>query len=245
MLLIDIIQKVSDPLPMGKVRGIQLAITPLAIGWFLMLGWLAPWWLPVVLMVSMGVHEYGHVIMGQRLKYTAHFVLFEPMGARAVMEPRPQTASDDMWISLAGPVVNLVVGIVLLPVAVILYYSGFDGSSAFLPIVGACAINLLLFLFNMLPIYPLDGGRVFRAWAIKKYGWDRGSMLTRNVGLGVGAAMAGIFWFKNKRLSALLMLPYLHDCVRALRVEERIRNRRDPFDYMDDWAKHHKRQQES
>lgn len=241
----DILDKVNGPLPMGKFRGIQLAITPLTIAWFLMLGVSAAWWFPVVLMATIAVHEYGHILVGERLKYKAEVLLFEPMSALVVMEPRVQTARDDMRISVAGPVVNLVIGLVLVPVVAFLYYSGYDPSAAFIPIAVTCAINLLLAAFNMLPIYPMDGGRIFRAWAIKKYGWERGNMLTRNVGIGVGAAVCGLFWFRGQRLSALLMMPYLHDCVRGLQVEERLRKNADPFQRMEEWAKHHRRQQES
>ena len=245
MHLRNVGEMVNAPLPMGKVRGIQLAITPLTIAWFLMLGIWVAWWFPVVLMVTIGVHEYGHILVGERLKYKAEILLFEPMGAVVVMEPRAQTAQDDIRISVAGPVVNLVVGLVLLPVVLVLYYGGFDGSSAFFPILATCAVNFFLALFNMLPIYPLDGGRMFRAWAIKKYGWDRGSMLTRNVGIAVGTAVGGLFWLRGKRLSALLMMPYIHDCIRGLQAQERQRKETDPFGRLEEWSKHRKRQQES
>jgi len=240
----DVLRWLNGPVPTGKFRGVQFAITPLAILWFIALGLLG-WWVPVVLMVTIGIHEYGHSLMGERLKYTPEVFLFEPMGARVVMGPRVQTVNDDMWISIAGPLVNLVVGLVLLPVVLLLYYMDLEGSPAFVPIAGTCVLNLGLALFNMLPIYPMDGGRIFRGWAIKKYGWKRGNLLTRNVGVAIGLVLGGVCWIRKYRLLTLLMVPYVVDCIRGLELEERLWKQQDPFTRLKEWGEHQKRKQDS
>lgn len=127
------------------------------------------------------MHEYGHALMARRFGVGTHDIILSPIGGIARLSKLPEKPMQEFLVAIAGPFVNLVIVILLSP----LYFgiiSSADRSSLlnsifnasgnyFAPdlslagflIVGLFWLNIILAIFNLLPAFPMDGGRVLRA----------------------------------------------------------------------------------
>jgi Zn-dependent protease len=132
-----------------------------------------------MLFVSVLLHELGHSAVAIRYKIPVRSITLFIFGGVAQIGSEPPSAIAEFWIAIAGPIVSLVLAVlfsVLKPVA-----AGIE------PLWGLAKylayINFALVLFNLIPGYPLDGGRVFRAivWAVTK-NMRRATLISANVG---------------------------------------------------------------
>ena len=115
------------------------------------------------------LHEYGHALTARRFGIGTRSITLLPIGGLALLESMPRDPRQEILVALAGPAVNVVI-------AAALYLraagspAGPARSSASTSAAAACcttllAANLMLALFNLLPAFPMDGGRVLRAAA--------------------------------------------------------------------------------
>lgn len=121
------------------------------------------------LFASVILHELAHSLMARRFGLNVGSIILFIFGGVAELETEPRDPVSEFWIAIAGPVMS-----VLLAGLAYLMIANFGSSSGSRPL-GAILkylwqINLLLAVFNMVPAFPLDGGRIFRAalWAFKK-----------------------------------------------------------------------------
>jgi Zn-dependent protease/predicted transcriptional regulator len=127
-------------------------------------------WLNVVyilaLFASVVLHELGHVSVARRYGINTLEIVLYPIGGVARLERMPK-AKEELWIALAGPLVNVLIAIALF--AWLLYVQApIELASVANPTDGnlwerIAAGNLILAAFNMIPAFPMDGGRVLRA----------------------------------------------------------------------------------
>lgn len=109
---------------------------------------------------SVLLHELGHALTARRFGIDTHSITLYPFGGIAALSAEPQTPRAELWIALAGPAVNFV-----------LAAAGLGLASLGTPLMGTfAAINLALGLFNLLPAFPMDGGRVLRAGLTRRMG---------------------------------------------------------------------------
>lgn len=129
------------------------------------------------LLLSILLHEFGHCYAAYRMGGGARSVILWPLGGLAECD-YPQIPRAQFWVSIGGPLVNL--GLAIVFSAVYLLPDPVPGSAAFYGFRIAeyvVELNLFLLVFNLLPIYPLDGGKVFlaAAWhrtgSLGKAGW--------------------------------------------------------------------------
>lgn len=172
----------------GRVRGIDIEIN---FSWFIILGLMTfmlatsyfpqnyPDWGPVLLW-SMGVavslllfgsvllHEMCHSLVSISLGMAVNKITLFIFGGVAQIEGEPDQPMKELKIALAGPAMSVVLGLVFLLLARI---SASSGMPAYVTVLFGYLgnINLMLVVFNMVPAYPLDGGRVLRAilWQLK------------------------------------------------------------------------------
>ena len=133
----------------------------------------------VMLFVSVLLHELGHSVVALRYNVPVRSITLFIFGGVARIGAEPPSAIAEFFIAIAGPLVSLALGVFFYAVqpAVI-------GSQPLWGLAKYLAyINLALVLFNLIPGYPLDGGRVFRAivWAITR-NMRRATLLAANVG---------------------------------------------------------------
>lgn len=141
------------------------------------------------LFVSVMVHELGHGLMAQRLGVKVQEIAFWSLGGMTRMEV-PEDAELEMKIAFAGPAINFIVALVCLPASFLLYdINGVTDSFASpMPLFTFGLLNLLLGTFNLLPAFPMDGGRILRAWYAREHDWleatERAVKIGRWVALG-------------------------------------------------------------
>jgi Zn-dependent protease len=112
----------------------------------------------VLLYLSVLVHELSHCAVARAFKLPVRRVLLYPLGGFSEIEKEPPTPSQEFLVSVAGPVISLV----LAGLAAVLTWLVPDGTPNLI-VDQLFRANLLVGLFNLLPGLPLDGGRIFRA----------------------------------------------------------------------------------
>jgi Zn-dependent protease len=114
------------------------------------------------------VHEFGHILAAKRYGVSTDYVVLNIFGGVAMVDQTMQdlTPKQQMWVVFAGPLTNLIMIFMLLPLGVMFA----NGNTSVENITGiealvyiGLAANFLMFVFNLLPIYPMDGGRLLRS----------------------------------------------------------------------------------
>lgn len=146
----------------------------------------------VSLFLCVVLHELGHALMARRFGIRTPDITLLPIGGVARLERMPEDPWQEIWVALAGPAVN--VGIWALLILVLGAEIGFAelesldrAGSDF--IAQLAAVNLMLVVFNLIPAFPMDGGRVFRAVLSLWLGRQRAT----TVAAGTGQVVAVLF----------------------------------------------------
>jgi Zn-dependent protease len=147
------------------------------------------------------LHEFGHSLACRQVGGNAERIVLWPLGGVAYVDP-PQRPGATLWSIAAGPLVN----VALLPLLAGLWFSGRAlGVGATFPDAMACLravayVNAAMLVFNLLPVYPLDGGQILRSLLWFPLGRARSLTVATSLGfLGVAgllvlAALAGSPW---------------------------------------------------
>ncbi|PEN07776.1 site-2 protease family protein [Longimonas halophila] len=140
------------------------------------------------------LHELGHALMAKRFSVPTESITLYPIGGLARLQRLPEEPIKEFWIAIAGPLVNVAIATVL-AVGLVLADTPIDISAAYSIDTHAGAtlmwLNLGLAVFNMLPAFPMDGGRVLRALLALRYDYAQATRTAARV----GQAMAVLFGF--------------------------------------------------
>ncbi|HEX6143969.1 MAG TPA: site-2 protease family protein, partial [Geminicoccaceae bacterium] len=140
-----------------------------------------------LLFVCVLLHEFGHIFAARRYGVQTPDVVLLPIGGVARLERIPEEPAQEIVVALAGPAVNLVIAAVLF-----LALGGWmppEGADLSNPGVSLLArllwANVFLAVFNLIPAFPMDGGRVLRAFLAHRYGYARGTQVASTIGQGM------------------------------------------------------------
>jgi Zn-dependent protease len=181
------------------------------------------------------LHEFGHALACRQVGGTANQIVLWPLGGVAYVDPPPRPGAT-LWSIAAGPLVN----VVLLPVLLVtLTLSRSLGWAQAMPdlyklLRALWYIDVVLLVFNMLPIYPLDGGQILRSLLWFVVGRARSLMVATIIGfLGVAGFIILALWIHSVWFGVLAVF-MLMNCWGGLRQAQALSHlaklpRRDGF----------------
>ncbi len=167
----------------------------------------------VVLYFLIVVHEFGHIFAGRRFGVPGRRITLSPLGGLAHLESPAPSPRAEIAIALAGPATNAVWYGIARAVAFALPPTGY--ARFFIEVFAE--LNLGLLLFNLLPFFPLDGGRTFRGLLALKLHPNRATLIAANVGI-VGGALLLVYGLMSSGpfgfLTAMIGMMVVTTCLR-------------------------------
>ena len=202
-------------LPLGSVAGIRLQVhfTFLALlAWMVVKGWRqgdlsgVPFFLGLFACVLL--HELGHALMAKRYGIVTSDITLLPIGGVARLERMPEDPRQELWVALAGPAVNVGIAAVLFAVL--------GGQLPPAEKLGAGSLlerlllaNITLFFFNLLPAFPMDGGRVLRALLATRMPYTRATQTAATVGQVMAVLFGFVGFFANPLLIFIALFVWI------------------------------------
>ena len=171
--------------------------------------------LTIVVFGSVLLHELGHALAARAFGIPTRSITLYPFGGVAALQVDAERPREELRIALAGPAVNLVLGVL----GLFAWRAGLPGAGQF------TLINFGMGIFNLLPAYPMDGGRVLRAWLSERIGLVPATLQALRVGrsfawafiflgivgpgslLLVGAFLLFATWAERRRLAGMPQPP--------------------------------------
>lgn len=173
-------------------------------------GAVLPWALGFVaaagLFAGVLLHEFGHALVAMRYGYEIESITLWLLGGLANLVDMPERWQDELWIAVAGPAVSIAVGVGC--------YLGFLLTPADLDALRflfsyLAVLNVFLAVFNMLPAFPMDGGRVLRALLARNRSHARATQLAADVGKIFAVVLGVLGLFVNLILVLLAFFIYI------------------------------------
>lgn len=209
----------------GRIAGIEVFFHwtfLLLIGWILASyvatgqGWIAALTgvaFVLALFACVVAHELGHALAARRFGVSTQDITLYPIGGVARLQRIPEHPYQEFVISIAGPLVNVVIAasiaIGLALTSGISMIAGLDMSSGF--ITNLLWANVVLAIFNLIPAFPMDGGRILRAGLASVMDYSRATRVAAGVGQGLAIlfAIVGLFVLNNPMLLFIAIFIYL------------------------------------
>jgi Zn-dependent protease len=144
------------------------------------------------------LHEFGHIAMARRFGIRTPQVILSPIGGIASLERMPEKPRQELLVAIAGPLVNVVIALLLMAGFGIglARINTFDFDTATLA-ERLLTVNVVLVLFNMVPAFPMDGGRVLRALLAMNMGAPKATALAARIGQGFAFFFVALGLFYN------------------------------------------------
>ena len=166
----------------------------------------------VLLFACVLAHEFGHIFTARAFGVPTPDVTLLPIGGVARLARIPEEPREEFLIAIAGPLVNVVIAFGLVLIAGARLKAGdlaiMDSANVSL-VDRLAAVNIFLALFNMIPAFPMDGGRVLRALLATRMGYVRATEIAASIGQAVAFALGFIGLFYNPLLIFIAIFVYL------------------------------------
>jgi Zn-dependent protease/CBS domain-containing protein len=164
------------------------------------------------LFVCVVLHELGHSLTAMRYGYPIASITLWIFGGIAQLEEMPEDWRQELTIAIAGPVVSVGLGVVSYAAFLLVPTGGSVGVAALTFLLGYLALtNVALAVFNMLPGFPMDGGRVLRALLARNRPYARATEIAAEVGkfFAIGLGLFGLFGGGGLFLVAIAFFIYI------------------------------------
>lgn len=149
----------------------------------------------LALFVCVVLHEYGHALTARRFGVPTKDIVLLPIGGVARLERMPKEPRQELLVSIAGPAVSLAVALIL---ALVLLLTGGLSAISLSSLLGGSflqrlmIVNVFLALFNLIPAFPMDGGRVLRALLATRFEYARATRIAATLGQTIAILLG--FW---------------------------------------------------
>ena len=209
---------------LGRFAGIDVFIH---MTFLLILGWVGyNYWLEyqdwgevligilfiIALFVCVVLHEYGHALTARRYGIRTRDITLYPIGGVARLERMPDRPIEELWVALAGPAVNLVIAAVLF---VYLFLTNSLGPMTGMNMAQGSfierlmVVNIYLVAFNLIPAFPMDGGRVLRALLALRLEYFQATQIAANIGQGMAFLFGFVGMFTNPFLVFIALFVWI------------------------------------
>ncbi len=208
----------------GEFSGIGIYIHAtfvLIIAWVVLIHWKQGHDLPTILggvifvlalFLCVVLHEFGHALTAQRFGILTRDITLLPIGGVARLERMPDNPIQELWVALAGPAVTVVIAVAL--------YLWLQLTNGFVPIEEMTVtkgsfterlmlVNIFLFIFNMIPAFPMDGGRVLRALLAMRGDYVKATQTAALIGQGIALLFGFIGLFTNPFLIFIALFVWI------------------------------------
>ena len=196
-------------------------------------GWSALEILALFLIVL--THEFGHALACRSVGGTANLIILWPLGGVAYVAP-PQRPGAQLWSIAAGPLVNVALAPILFGLTIFGKNLGWDASypDAYLLIENVTLINLVLLIFNLMPVYPLDGGQILRSLLWFVFGRANSLLVASVIGFIGVVGLIGLAIFQQSVWLGIMAAFILMNCWGGLKQAQALARiakipRRDGF----------------
>src|SRR5271157_2521286 len=172
----------------------------------------------LALFLIVTLHEFGHALACRQVGGQANQIVLWPLGGVAYVDPPPRPGPT-LWSIAAGPLVNVALLPILFVLFMIVRSMGWAKAkpNAYELVLAVLAINLVLLVFNLLPIYPLDGGQILRSLLWFVMGRARSLMVATLIGIiGVVGFIALAVWRQSVWLGVIAVF-ILMNCWNGLK----------------------------
>src|SRR6266702_3158044 len=221
----------SWSIPILRIAGIQLRIH---ITFLSLIGWLALGSAGAVVFVLLlflcvVLHEFGHALAAKGYGNNTPDITLLPIGGVARLERIPEEPKQELVIAAAGPAVTAIIALSLFVVIASRGGTGFGASvqSGDL-VVNLFKINVWLLLFNLIPAFPMDGGRVLRALLATRLSYARATQVAATVGQAFAFFFGIIGLFGVPLLLFIALFVYIGASQEAALAQMRDVSRRFP-----------------
>src|SRR5882724_10776927 len=185
----------------------------------------------ILLFACVLAHEFGHIFTARAFGVATPDVTLLPIGGVARLERIPEKPSEEFLVAIAGPLVNVAIAILLIAVTST-HLSAEHFAAMESPRVSMvdriAEVNLFLALFNMIPAFPMDGGRVLRALLAIRLGHVRATEIAAMIGQWCAFGLGFIGLFYNPLLIFIAIFVYLAAASEAQMVSLRAMSRDVP-----------------
>ena len=215
----------------GRVAGIDLFLHPSALLWLFIIGGgggeiVGSLPFLVALFGSILLHELGHALMARRYGIGTRDITLSLIGGVARLHRMPRSAGPELLIALAGPAVNAAIAAVLALIVGLSVSLGLPDRFW----IQVISLNLGLLLFNLLPVFPMDGGRILRALLSGWLGRTRATEVAATLGQFL-AVVGGVLGLASGQWTLAILAVFIYAMAAVERNQVLAESRRWNLDH--------------